>query len=237
LSDGISVAPLAPAQDHKRIGEGDTGANTGGMGAYSVDTLLPPETRAWVIEHIAQPVIDGMAAEGAKYCGVLYCGLMMTAKGPMVLEFNARFGDPETEAVLLRLESDLLTALEACVEGSLSDHTMRWRAGASACVVAASGGYPGEFETGKEIRGLDDAVKISGVKVFHSGTVTNAEGKLVTSGGRVLVVAAAAETLRHALQKCYAAMERINFDGMVYRKDIGHRALKNAAEQAKEVMG
>jgi len=224
LSDGTTVAPLVPAQDHKRIGEGDTGANTGGMGAYSVDSLLAPEMRAWVIEHIAQPVIDGMAAEGAKFVGVLYCGLMMTASGPMVLEFNARFGDPETQAVLLRLESDILTAFEACVDGTLREHTMQWSSGASACVVAASGGYPGKFETGKEIFGLETAAQIEGVKIFHAGT-TEKDGKLLTSGGRVLVTAAKGATLEEALAICYAAMAKICYDGMVYRRDIGHRAL------------
>jgi phosphoribosylamine--glycine ligase len=224
LSDGITVAPLVPAQDHKRIGDGDTGPNTGGMGAYSVDSLLEPEMRAWVIEHIAQPVIDGMAAEGAKFVGVLYCGLMMTAKGPMVLEFNARFGDPETQAVLLRLDSDLLTAFEACVDGTLSDHQMKWHSGASACVVAASGGYPGKFEAGKEIFGLDGAAQVAGAKVFHAGT-TAKDGKILTSGGRVLVTAAEAPTLQQALDICYNAMGKLCFEGMVYRKDIGHRAL------------
>ena len=228
LSDGTTVAPLAPAQDHKRVGEGDTGANTGGMGAYSVDTLLSPEMQAWVMEHIARRAVDGMAAEGAKYVGVLYCGLMITAKGPVVLEFNARFGDPETEAVLLRLESDLLTALEACVDGSLSAHAMQWRAGASACVVAASAGYPGAFEKGKVIRGVEQAERIAGVKVYAMGMAADDKGQTVTSGGRVLATAAAAADLPQALELCYSAMHQISFDGMIYRKDIGHRALKNS---------
>jgi phosphoribosylamine--glycine ligase len=232
LSDGMTVAPLPPAQDHKRIGEGDTGANTGGMGAYSIDALLEPAMRAWLIEHIAQPVIDGMAAEGAKFVGVLYCGLMMTARGPMVLEFNARFGDPETQAVLLRLKSDLLTAFEACVDGTLSNHQMQWREGASACVVAASGGYPGKFSIGNVISGLDVATRIPGVKVFHAGTIAH-ERKLLTSGGRVLVTAAEARTLEEALAKCYAGLEAIQFDGMYFRRDIGHRALPRPASGEK----
>jgi len=225
LSDGVNVAPLLPAQDHKRIGEGDTGANTGGMGAYSVDNLLAPEMREWIVEHIARPVIAGMAAEGRKFIGVLYCGLMMTARGPMVLEFNARFGDPETEAVLPRLESDLLEAFEACVDGRLSATELSWSPCASACVVAASGGYAGKFATGKEISGLEEAAEVPGVEIYSAGTAL-ADGKLVTSGGRVLVTAATAKTLQGALARCYAALEKIKFDGMYYRRDIGHRALK-----------
>jgi phosphoribosylamine--glycine ligase len=230
LSDGVSVAALVPAQDHKRIGEGDSGANTGGMGAYSVDTLLAPEMREWIVEHIARPVVQGMAAEGRKFVGVLYCGLMMTARGPMVLEFNTRFGDPETEAVLPRLESDLLEAFEACVDGTLaafqaSEHRLRWNRCASACVVAASSGYPGKFTVGREISGLDAAAEIPGVKIYHAGTAL-ADGKLVTSGGRVLVAAAAAPTLEGALARCYEALARIKFDGMYFRRDIGHLALK-----------
>ncbi|HVT99163.1 MAG TPA: phosphoribosylamine--glycine ligase, partial [Acidobacteriaceae bacterium] len=146
LSDGKHAVPLVPAQDHKRIGEGDTGPNTGGMGVYSTDTMLDDAMRAWIVEHVAQKAIDGMAAEETPFVGVLYCGLMMTATGPQVLEFNARFGDPETQAILVRMESDLVEALEACVEGRLSDSEFRWKPGASACVVAASQGYPGSYE-------------------------------------------------------------------------------------------
>ncbi len=149
LSDGKHVAPLVAAQDHKRIGEGDTGPNTGGMGVYSTDTLLEPGMQEWILRHIAQPTIQGMAAEETPpFVGVLYVGLMMTARGPQVLEFNARFGDPETQAVLMRLESDLVEAMEACVEGRLSDTELRWAPGASACVIASSGGYPGSYKTG-----------------------------------------------------------------------------------------
>jgi len=230
LADGTTVAPLVPAQDHKRIGEGDTGANTGGMGAYSQDNLLTAEQREWVIANIAQRVIDGMAAEGSPFAGVLYVGLMMTARGPMVLEFNARFGDPETQAVLLRLKSDLAEAFEACVDGTLRDHAMQWHSGASACVVAASGGYPGAFEKGKTIAGLEAAAQVPGVKVYHAGAAAKGD-TLVTSGGRVLVTAACDATLEGALARCYEAMDRISFDGMVYRKDIGHRALANGEKK------
>ncbi|HEV2462266.1 MAG TPA: phosphoribosylamine--glycine ligase, partial [Acidobacteriaceae bacterium] len=157
LTDGKHVAPLAPAQDHKRLGEGDTGPNTGGMGVYSTDAMLDSKMREWLLHHVAQPTVDGMADEDTPFTGVLYCGLMMTAKGPMVLEYNARFGDPETQAILVRLESDLMDALEACVQGRLSDAEFRWKPGASACVVAASGGYPGSYTNGYKISGLEEA--------------------------------------------------------------------------------
>jgi len=224
LSDGSHVVPLAPAQDHKRIGEGDTGPNTGGMGAYSTDTLLDAGMTEWILHHIAQPTIQGMADEDTPFVGVLYCGLMMTARGPQVLEFNARFGDPETQAILMRLETDLVDALEACVEGRLSNTALRWTPGASACVIASSAGYPGSYTTGIPISGLEEAARIPGVEVFHSGTAI-ADGKLVTSGGRVLGVTAAAESLDKALEKAYQAMAEMRFEGMYYRRDIGHRAL------------
>lgn len=225
LSDGKHAVPLVPAQDHKRIGEGDTGPNTGGMGVYSTDTMLDPQMRDWIMHHIVRPTIDGMAAEDTPFVGVLYCGLMMTARGPMVLEYNARFGDPETQAILVRLESDLLGALEACVEGRLNESELRWRPGASACVVAASQGYPGSYTTGQRITGLDEAAKIPGVEVFHAGT-SLLDGSYLTNGGRVLAVTAAADTLQNALGLAYEGMSRIHFDGMYYRRDIGHRALK-----------
>ncbi|MBT9331614.1 phosphoribosylamine--glycine ligase [Paracidobacterium acidisoli] len=225
LSDGKHVAPLAPAQDHKRLGEGDTGPNTGGMGVYSTDAMLDPEMRAWLLHHIAQKTIDGMAAEDTPFVGVLYCGLMMTARGPMVLEFNARFGDPETQAILPRMESDLMEALEACVEGRLSETEFRWKPGASACVVAASEGYPGSYTTGHKISGLDAAVRLPGVEIFHAGT-SLVNGEYLTSGGRVLGVTATGDSLEHALEAAYEAMKLISFEGMIYRRDIGHRALK-----------
>jgi phosphoribosylamine--glycine ligase len=227
LSDGKHVAPLAPAQDHKRLGEGDTGPNTGGMGVYSTDAMLDGEMKAWLLNHIAQKTVDGMAAEETPFVGVLYCGLMMTARGPMVLEFNARFGDPETQAILPRLESDLVEALEACVDGRLSETEFRWKPGASACVVAASEGYPGSYTTGHRISGLDAAVEVPGVDVFHAGT-SLVDGQYLTSGGRVLGVTATAETLEAALSKAYEAMGKISFEGMIYRRDIGRRALKKA---------
>jgi phosphoribosylamine--glycine ligase len=225
LTDGKQIVPLVPAQDHKRIGEGDTGANTGGMGVYSTDGMVDEQMRDWIMNHIAIPTVSGMAAEEAPFMGVLYIGLMMTARGPMVLEYNARFGDPETQAILVRLESDLITAIEACVEGRLSTTELKWKPGASACVVASSAGYPGSYVTGRKITGLEEAARIPGVEVFHSGT-GSVDGEFVTEGGRVLGVTAAAPTLGQALSLAYDALDLITFEGMYYRRDIGHRSLK-----------
>jgi phosphoribosylamine--glycine ligase len=222
LADGKHATPLVPAQDHKRIGEGDTGLNTGGMGVYTTDSMLDESLQAWLVQHIAQPTVDGMAAEDSPFTGVLYCGLMMTARGPVVLEYNARFGDPETQAILVRLESDLVEGLESCVEERLSDTEFRWRPGASACVVAASEGYPGSYTAWKRISGLAAAGEIA--QVFHAGTALM-DGEYLTSGGRVLGVTAAADTLPEALARAYEGMSRIHFDGMYYRRDIGFRAL------------
>jgi phosphoribosylamine--glycine ligase len=225
LSDGERVAPLVAAQDHKRVGDGDTGPNTGGMGAYSTQTIIDDKMRDWLVTHIAKPVVEGMKAEGAEYKGVLYCGLMMTARGPMVLEFNCRFGDPETQPILVRLESDLVEALEASIEGRVSEGDFKWSRDASVCVVMASGGYPGTFAVGKRIDGLDEAGGIEGVKVFHAGT-TKRDGSFYTAGGRVLGVSARAPDLETAVQRAYQACETIQFDGAHYRKDIAARALK-----------
>jgi len=225
LSDGERVVALAAAQDHKRVGEGDTGANTGGMGAYSSEAMVDAQMQNWLLQHIVRPVVAGMKAEGAEYKGVLYCGLMMTARGPMVLEFNCRFGDPETQPVLMRLESDLVEALEASIEGRVSEGDCRWSADASVCVVMASGGYPGTFEVGKRIIGLEDAEKVAGVKVFHAGT-TKHDDAYFTAGGRVLGVTARAANLEVAVERAYEAVAKISFGGAYYRKDIAARALK-----------
>ena len=226
LSDGERVAPLVAAQDHKRVGDGDTGPNTGGMGAYSYSGLLDEQMTHWLLQHIAIPVIEGMKAEGMEYKGILYCGLMMTARGPQVLEFNCRFGDPETQPILMRLESDLLEAMEASVEGRVSDGDFRWSPDPAVCVVIASGGYPGTIEVGKKISGIEEADALSGVKVFHAGTSTR-EGEYYTSGGRVLGVTARAADLKSAVARAYEAVGKINFDGAHYRKDIAARALKS----------
>jgi phosphoribosylamine--glycine ligase len=225
LSDGKYVRPLVPAQDHKRIGEGDTGPNTGGMGVYSTDAMLAPGMVEWILRHIAMPTVRGMASEDMPFVGVLYVGLMMTARGPEVLEFNARFGDPETQAILLRLESDLLDVLEDCVDGKLAGTELRWSPGASACVIASSAGYPGSYKTGLPIGGLGDAARVPGVQVFHSGS-TLKDGQVLTAGGRVLGVTAVGATLEEALGRAYQALGEIHFEGMYYRRDIGHRALK-----------
>jgi phosphoribosylamine---glycine ligase len=224
LSDGERVAPLAAAQDHKRIGDGDTGPNTGGMGAYATADIVDDKMRDWLVNHIARPVVAGMKAEGAEYKGVLYCGLMMTARGPMVLEFNCRFGDPETQPILMRLESDLVEALEASIAGRVSEGDFKWSGDASVCVVMASGGYPGTFDVGKKITGLDEAAAIEGVKVFHAGT-SKRDGEFYTAGGRVLGVSARAAELETAVQRAYEACGKIRFEGAQYRRDIAGRTL------------
>jgi phosphoribosylamine--glycine ligase len=225
FSDGERVVPLVAAQDHKRAGDGDTGPNTGGMGAYSTPTIVDDQMRDWLVHHIAQPVVAGMKAEGAEYKGVLYCGLMMTARGPMVLEFNCRFGDPETQPILMRLESDLVDAVEASIQGRVSEGDFRWSPDAAVCVVIASGGYPGTFEAGKKIAGLEQAGSLEGVKVFHAAT-SKRDDVYFTSGGRVLGVTAHAGDLPNAVDRAYEAVSKIGFEGMHYRKDIAARALK-----------
>jgi phosphoribosylamine--glycine ligase len=225
LSDGERVAPMVAAQDHKRVGEGDTGPNTGGMGAYSTQTIIDEQMSQWLIQHVARPVVAGMKAEGAEFKGVLYCGLMMTARGPMVLEFNCRFGDPETQPLMMRMESDLVDAIEASVEGRVSDGDFRWSPDPAVCVVIASGGYPGSYEAGKKIIGLEDSGKVEGVKVFHAGTSKH-DGAYLTAGGRVLGVTARAKDLRQAVDRAYEATAKIGFEGSHYRKDIGARALQ-----------
>jgi phosphoribosylamine--glycine ligase len=225
VSDGERVVPLVGAQDHKRVGDGDSGPNTGGMGAYSTQTILDPQMSDWLIHHVAQPVIAGMKQEEAEFKGVLYCGIMMTARGPMVLEFNCRFGDPETQPILMRLESDLVAALEASIEGRVSAGDFKWSADASVCVVMSSGGYPGTFEVGKRITGIESADALEGVKVFHAGT-SKRDGGYYTAGGRVLGVTARASNLDSAVARVYEAVGKIRFENAHYRKDIAARATK-----------
>src|SRR5438552_146000 len=222
LSDGERVSPLVAAQDHKRVGDGDTGPNTGGMGAYSFPGLLDEQMTQWLLQHVARPTVEGMKAEGMEYKGILYCGLMMAARGPMVLEFNCRFGDPETQPILMRMESDLVEAMEASIEGRVSDGDFRWSRDASACVVMASGGYPGTIEVGKKVTGIAEADKLQGVKVFHAGTSTR-DGEYYSSDGRVLGVTARAQNLEEAVSRAYAAVNKIQFDGAHYRRDIATR--------------
>src|SRR5271170_6924586 len=204
LCDGTHAIEIASAQDHKRIGEGDTGPNTGGMGAYSTDGIATPAIRQWLLRNVAQKVVDGMRSQGDPFKGVLFCGIMMTPRGPMVLEFNTRFGDPETEAILLRLETDIVDLFNASIDGNANQLTIRMHPGASVCVIAASGGYPGKYTPGKLITGLSD--KPTGdVVVFHSGTVLK-DNQIVTAGGRVLAISAVASDLRSALDKAYAEL-------------------------------
>ena len=228
MSDGERVTPLVAAQDHKRIGDGDTGPNTGGMGAYSTDQIVDANMREWLLTHVARPVVKGMKEEGAEYRGILYCGLMMTARGPMVLEFNCRFGDPETQPILMRMQNDLVDALEASVQGRVSEGDFKWSSDPAVCVVISSGGYPGAFELGKRINGIEEADNLPGVKVFHAGT-DRRDGAYFTSGGRVLGVTARGADLRAAVDKAYEAVSKIKFEGMHYRTDIAARGLKAAS--------
>lgn len=225
MSDGERVASLVATQDHKRAFDDDQGPNTGGMGAYSTDEIIDAQMRDWLVTHIARPVIAGMKAEGAEYKGILYCGIMMTARGPYVLEFNCRFGDPETQPIMMRLESDLLSAIEAAVAGRTSEGDFRWSREPAVCVVMASGGYPGGFEVGKLITGVEEADRMNGVKVFHAGTHRR-DGAYYSSGGRVLGVTARGRDLPDAVERAYDAVMKIRFEGMHYRKDIAARGLK-----------
>jgi phosphoribosylamine--glycine ligase len=222
--DGETVAPMRPAQDHKRAFDGDTGPNTGGMGVYSPVPAVDDAT----FERMTQMLRDtvaGLASEGVTYRGVLYGGFMLTEEGSKVLEYNARFGDPETQVLLPLLESDLVDVMVAVADGRLADLPVRWSDAAAVTVVLASGGYPGSYEKGKPITGVDAADALPGVTVFHAGTALDSEGTLVTSGGRVLNVTAVAPTLREARDRAYEAARLISFDGMFYRHDIAHRAL------------
>jgi phosphoribosylamine---glycine ligase len=216
--DGRTVVPMLPARDYKRVGDGDQGPNTGGMGGYAPSPYLPPALVQEIMARVLQPVVDGMRRRGTPYVGVLYAGLMLTDLGPRVLEFNCRFGDPETQSLMPLLESDLVEICLACVEGRLDQIQVRWSSDQAVCVVLASGGYPGDYSSGKEIVGLEEADHIPSV-VFHAGTKRQ-EGRLVTAGGRVLAVTSTALSLAQARTQVYAAAQQIHFDGMHYRKDI-----------------
>jgi phosphoribosylamine--glycine ligase len=226
--DGRTMLPMAPAQDHKRVGDGDTGPNTGGMGVYSPVPLVTSEEYARMVE-IMQASADAVAEDGIDYRGVLYGGFILTAEGPKLLEFNARFGDPETQVVLPRLETDLAEVLLACAEGRLTEVELDWSPQVAVSVVIASGGYPGSYETGKPISGIDHAEEIAGVSVYHAGTKLSEDRSLVTSGGRVLNVTAVADDFEEAISSAYEAAGRVRFDGAFYRHDIGARALEPRA--------
>lgn len=225
LTDGKSILPLASSQDHKRVFDGDLGPNTGGMGAYSPAPVVTPEIHRRVTGEILEPLLLGLKKRGIHYSGVIYVGLMITPEGPKVLEFNARFGDPECQAVLMRLKSDLVPLLEATIEGNLHRASAEWTREASACVVLCSQGYPGSYEKGKEIYGLEKLKSWRRGFVFHAGTAKR-DSRWVTSGGRVLGVTALGETIEEAVREAYRAVAQIRWDGMHYRSDIGQRALK-----------
>jgi phosphoribosylamine--glycine ligase len=224
LVDGEHIVMLASSQDHKRAFNGDTGPNTGGMGAYSPAPVMADELWPIVREQVFQRTLDELKKRGITYKGVLYAGLMITADGPSVLEFNCRFGDPEIQAIVPRIDGDLLPALQACVDGSLTEDHIRWKDEACACVVMASGGYPGSYAKGQGVKGLDVAASQEDIVVFHAGTAL-VDGQVVTSGGRVLGVTALGDTLASALKRAYIALTDIEFDQAQYRTDIGKKAL------------
>ncbi len=228
LTDGTTLVPLATSQDHKRALDGDRGLNTGGMGVYSpVPILLPGELDRMV--EIEQKVVDELRREGITYSGCLYGGFMLTKDGPKVLEFNARFGDPETQVVLPRMKGDLVEAFLACDAGTLSPDMVSWDDDWAVSVVLTSAGYPGSYEKGKKIVGVEDANAMSGVTVYHAGTALDADGNLVTAGGRVLDVTAVADTFEDARNLAYEACDKIWFEGKTYRHDIGIKAIKGRA--------
>jgi phosphoribosylamine--glycine ligase len=225
ITDGSRLLVLPAAQDHKAIGEGDRGPNTGGMGSYSPAPVVDAELASQVEERVFRPLLKGLAQRGIDYRGVIYAGLMIRDREINVLEFNVRFGDPETQALMPRLDADLLPILEAAARGDLGGVEAAWKEEAAVCVVMASEGYPGKYRTGEEIRGLEKLKEESSVAVFHAGTAWE-QGKLVTAGGRVLGVTAWDRSLARAVEKAYRAVEKIEFRGCYYRRDIAHRALK-----------
>ena len=226
LSDGRDVLPLTFAQDFKRVGDGDAGPNTGGMGAYSPVPFVDDATAGEILNDVLVRTVRAMESEGARYAGVLYAGLMLTEEGPKVLEFNARFGDPETQPVMARLDTDLIDIIEAILAGALSGIVIKWKPDSAVCVVMASGGYPGVYDKGKEIRGLENAARMHNVSVFHAGTAKR-DGRIVTDGGRVLGVTGLGPVIAAAIDNAYQGVREIAFDGAHYRRDIGARALES----------
>ncbi len=227
VTDGETVVPLQPAQDFKRVGDGDTGPNTGGMGAYSPLPWAPPDLVDDVVRTIVQPTVDEMRRRGTPFQGLLYAGLALTSRGPRVVEFNCRFGDPETQVLLARLRTPLAGLLQAAATGRLADsEPLRWNPGAAVTVVMASEGYPAKPRTGDVIEGLDEAAEVEGAYVLHAGTRRDEQGRVVTAGGRVLNVTATAPTLRAARDRAYEAVGKIRFTGAHYRRDIAHRAIE-----------
>ncbi|HEC97803.1 MAG TPA: phosphoribosylamine--glycine ligase [Nitrospirae bacterium] len=226
FTDGKTILPMASSQDYKRVYDNDEGLNTGGMGAYSPAPVITPEIEKKIMDRVMKPAIRGLKKEGIKYKGILYAGIMLRDGEPYVLEFNCRFGDPETQTILTRLDSDLLEISLAVTDEKLSDISLEWRPEASVCVVAASGGYPGKYETGKVITGLDDVKKMEDTAVFHAGTAYNGQD-ILTAGGRVLGVTALGKDIKEASDRAYEAISKIHFEGMHYRKDIANRAIKD----------
>jgi phosphoribosylamine--glycine ligase len=224
FTDGKIILPMASSQDHKPIFDGDEGPNTGGMGAYSPAPVVTDRVNKRIIEEILKPIIHGMAEEGRLYKGVLYAGLMIRDEIPKVLEFNARFGDPETQPVLMRMKGDIVPILEACMRGNLSQCEVEWDARASVCVVMASKGYPGDYEKGKAIKGLKEVSRMKDIFVFHAGTAFR-DGQMVTNGGRVLGVSGLGKDIPKAIKRTYQAVKKISWDGIHYRTDIGKKAL------------
>ena len=224
LTDGRTIAPLASCQDHKPALDGDKGPNTGGMGAYSPAPVVTDEIMERVIREVLVPTVHGMAKADRPYKGVLYAGIMVTAQGPKVLEFNVRMGDPETQPLLVRLESDIVPLLEAVIDGTLDEQELRWDERAAVCVVMASGGYPGKYEKGNVITGLAEAAKEPDTMVFHAGTAEK-DGNIVTAGGRVLGVTALGDTIKDAIDRAYKVTGLITWDGVQYRRDIGAKAV------------
>jgi phosphoribosylamine--glycine ligase len=224
FSDGARVVPMVSVQDHKRVGDGDTGSNTGGMGTVSPSTSLSLDMHKQIMQEIILPTIGGLSAEGRRYQGVLYAGLMVTEKGPRVLEFNARFGDPETQVIMARMRSDIVPILQGVAEGQLKETKIDWAKEAAVCVVVTARGYPDAPETGDPISGLEALQGLSDVMVFHAATARR-DDKIVTVGGRVLGVTALGANLDAAVQRAYGAVKKVSFEGMHYRKDIGQKAL------------
>ncbi|KAF7138105.1 hypothetical protein RHSIM_Rhsim07G0227800 [Rhododendron simsii] len=235
LVDGENAIPLESAQDHKRVGDGDTGPNTGGMGAYSPAPILTKELQSLVMESIILPTVKGMSEEGCKFVGVLYAGLMIEKKSglPKLIEYNVRFGDPECQALMVRLESDLARVLLAACRGELSGVSLNWSSGSAMVVVMASNGYPGSYEKGTVIRNLEEAEQVPCVKVFHAGTALDSDGNFIATGGRVLGVTAKGKDLEEARERAYQAVEQINWQGGFNRRDIGWRALPHKRSSAK----
>jgi phosphoribosylamine---glycine ligase len=231
LSDGSRVLPLAACRDYKRLGDGDTGPNTGGMGAHSPTGVLDKEVAQDVLDRVVRTAIDGLAAEGRPLRGVLYTGLMLTSDGPQVLEFNARFGDPETQALMMRLDDDLLPVLQSGAAGNFSTSRLQWKHEAAACVVLASAGYPGMPVKGEAIGGLQEAAALEGVQVFHAGTARR-EGQVVSAGGRVLDACATGVSLRDALKKAYGAATLVDWPSKIFRRDIGRAVIEMTESRA-----